>query len=208
MEQHDLFDGKLHLYKRDNSRFWQCSTYLAGKNRRVSTQQEELDRAKAMAEEWYMELKFMQRKGDIHDGKTFREVANQFLREYEVITQGQRSPESIEGHRRRLTLHLLPYFGHRAVEDMHAGLVQEYRIHRRETSVAKRGKPPSRSSMHKDIVTLRQVLKTATRHGWLKHLPDLSEPYRTSEKISHRAWFSPDEYRKLYEATRRRAQHP
>ena len=39
-------------------------------------------------------------------------------------------------------------------------------------------------------------------------LPDLSEPYRASGKISHRAWFSPEEYKKLYEATRRRAQKP
>jgi hypothetical protein len=28
-------------------------------------------------------------------------------------------------------------------------------------------------------VTVRQVLKTAIRHGWLTHLPDLSPPYRT-----------------------------
>ncbi len=32
--------------------------------------------------------------------------------------------------------------------------------------------------------------------------------YKTSPKIVHRGWFSPEEYRKLYEATRRRAQNP
>ena len=39
-------------------------------------------------------------------------------------------------------------------------------------------------------------------------LPDLSEPYGASGKISHRAWFSPEEYKKLYEATRKRAHAP
>ena len=39
-------------------------------------------------------------------------------------------------------------------------------------------------------------------------LPDFSEPYRSSSKISHRAWFSPEEYKQLYEATRKRAQEP
>src|SRR5204862_3200819 len=58
------------------------------------------------------------------------------------------------------------------------------------------------------IVALRQTLKTAVRHQWLEHLPDLSEPYRASGKISHRAWFSPEEYKKLYEATRKRMQKP
>jgi len=41
------------------------------------------------------------------------------------------------------------------------------------------------------IVTLRQTLKTALRHGWLDRLPDFSEPYRLSSKISYRPSFSP-----------------
>lgn len=65
------------------------------------------------------------------------------------------------------------------------------------------GKPrswrrPSRSTLHKEIVCLRQVLRTANRRGWLLSLPDMSEPYRASNKISHRAWFSPEEYTRLY----------
>lgn len=52
---------------------------------------------------------------------------------------------------------------------------------------------------------LRQVLKTAVRHGWLTHLPDLSMPYKASKKIRHRAWFSKEEYEQLYKATRKRA---
>jgi hypothetical protein len=48
-------------------------------------------------------------------------------------------------------------------------------------------------------------LKTALRHGWL---PDFSAPYRPSPKISHRAWFSPEEYKRVYGATRKRAHEP
>jgi integrase len=71
-----------------------------------------------------------------------------------------------------------------------------------------RGKPPAHNTTHQEIVTLRQIFKTALRHGWIDHLPDLSEPYRSSPKISHRAWFSPEEYKQLYEATRKRAHDP
>jgi hypothetical protein len=28
--KHSLMDGKLHVYRRENSSQWQCSTYLAG----------------------------------------------------------------------------------------------------------------------------------------------------------------------------------
>jgi integrase len=52
---------------------------------------------------------------------------------------------------------------------------------------------------------MRQVLKTAIRHGWLSHLHDFSPPYRTQGKIVHRPWFSPEEYKQLYKATRQYA---
>jgi integrase len=89
--------------------------------------------------------------------------------------------------------------------------VQEYRIHRatsRRDKTTGEPKRPSRSSLHQEIVVLRHVLKTANRHGWLPFLPDLSAPYKTSGKITHRAWFSPSEYKQLYEATRARAKNP
>ena len=102
----------------------------------------------------------------------------------------------------------MPFFGAMGLSEITAGKVQDYRIHRHEEAMAKRGKPPAHNTMHQEIVTLRQTLKTALRHGWLDHLPDLSEPYRSSPKISHRAWFSPEEYKQLYEATRKRAHQP
>lgn len=207
-EKHSLMGGKLHIYKRENSNYWQCSTYLAGKNRRISTKEESLSRAKEIAEDWYLELYGKHRRGEIRNEKIFKEAADQFLREYEIITEGQRNPVYVKGHRDRLRLHLVPFFGDMGLSEVTPGQVQEYRIHRREKGMEERGKPPARNTMHQEIVTLRQTLRTAIRHGWLQHLPDLSEPYKSSGKISHRAWFSHEEYRKLYEATRRRAKNP
>jgi hypothetical protein len=48
-------------------------------------------------------------------------------------------------------------------------------------------KPAVRSTVHHEIVLIRQVLKTANRHGWLPYLPDRSVPYKTFGKITHRA---------------------
>jgi integrase len=140
------------------------------------------------------------RAGALASGPTFKKAADQFLAEYETITQGQRSPDWVKTYALMLRVY---YFGKMALSEITAGKVQEYRIHRRQLSIDKRGKPPSRSSMHHETVTIRQVLKTALRHGWMTALPDLSQPYKTSGKITHRAWFSPEEYQQLYEATRR-----
>jgi integrase len=207
-EKHTILGGKVHVYRRDNSSRWQCATYLAGKNRRVSTKEDSLGKAKDFAEDWYLELRGKARNGEINDEKTFREAAVQFEREYQIITEGQRNPEYVEGHSTRLRLHLVPFFGDMGLSEITPGQIQEYRIHRHEEAVKEYGKPPARSTMHQEIVVLRQTLKAAVRHRWLDRLPDLSEPYRASGKISHRAWFSPEEYKKLYEATRRRARTP
>ncbi|HYW44395.1 MAG TPA: hypothetical protein VE959_16150 [Bryobacteraceae bacterium] len=207
-EKHTILGGKVHVYRRDNSSRWQCATYLAGKNRRVSTKEDSLAKAKDFAEDWYLELRGKARNGEINDEKTFREAAVQFEREYQIITEGQRNAEYVVGHSTRLRLHLIPFFGDMGLSEITPGQIQEYRIHRHEEAVKEYGKPPARSTMHQEIVVLRQTLKAAVRHRWLDRLPDLSEPYRASGKISHRAWFSPEEYKKLYEATRRRARTP
>ena len=201
--KHALMGGKLHVYRRENSGLWQCSTYLAGKNHRVSTKTDSLAHAKDFAQDWYLELHGKHRRGEVKAEKTFKTAAAAFEREYEIITDGERSPAYVRGHKDRIRLHLNPFFGSHGLSEITPGLVQEYRIHRRQSA-----RPPARTTLHHELVTLRQVLKTAIRHGWLAHLPDLTPPYNTSGKISHRAWFSPEEYKQLYTATRVRANDP
>jgi len=153
------------------------------------------------------------------DEKTFREAADVFVAEYEAITRGERNPEYVAQKSIHLRRHLLPFFGDTPVSEISAGLIQDYRLHRLNPPEAPpagagprgRGHPekrPSRSTLHKEMVTLRQVLKTANRKGWISALPDMTAPYKSSGKVSHRAWFSPEEYKRLYDATRERARNP
>ena len=209
---HALMGGALHVYKRENSRYWQCATFLDGKNHRSSTRQESLSHAKDFAEDWYLDLKGKLRRGEVSKGgKTFKQAADQWLREIEVLMEGERSPRYAAEYQSRLDVHLLPFFGKKALLEITPGLVQDYRIHRATTATDHRtGKPhkPSRSTIHKEIVCLRQVLKCANRQGWLPYLPDLAAPFRASGKISHRGWFSLPEYNQLWRASQKRARTP
>ena len=207
-EHHAILGGKVHVYKRPNSSSWQCATYLAGKNRRTTTKEDSLSKAKEFAEDWYLQLRGKLRDGELVSGKPFRDAAKLYLREFDIMTQGQRNATYARGQHARTNGHLVPFFGSMVLPEITAGTINEYRIHRLEESKALRGKPPAHNTMHQEIVTLRQIFKTALRHGWIEHLPDMSAPYRASAKISHRGWFSPEEYKQLYEATRKRAQHP
>ncbi len=202
-EKHTILGGKVHVYKRPGSPLWQCSTYLGGRNRRVSTKEESLSKAKDFAEDWYLELRGKASRGEVKNEKTFKDAAKRFTDEYEVMTAGERNAKYVQDHHSRLRNHLIPYFGKMGLSEITAGAVQDYRIHRLNGEDG--FKPPSRSTMQHEIVTLRQVLKTAYRHGWLAVLPDISMPYRASGKVVHRAWFSPDEYKRLYTATRENA---
>lgn len=220
MAHHEIMNGRVHLRKRDNSRYWQCDTRIGGQRYRMTTREDGIERAKDIAEDWYLELRGKLRRGDLPPRaepgsatparrpkeKTFREAAEQFQLEYTTLTDGQRSAEWTQALKDKIRVYLNPFFGDLPLSQVTSGKVQEYRLHRVNNS--RTGKPPSRSTMHQEIVCLRQVLKTGMRHGWLNALPDLSTPYRTAGKVAHRAWFSPEEYRRLYEATRERAREP
>lgn len=205
MEKHTIMGGKVHVYRRQNSRLWQCSTYLAGRNHRVSTKEDSLSRAKEFAEDWYLELRGKSKRGELKREKTFNDAADQFTKEYVVMTRGERNEKYVQDHQSRLRNHLRPFFGKLGLSEVTTAKVQEYRLDRQRAveDEDEDRKIPSRSTMHHEIVTLRQVLKTAIRHGWLDRLPDLSLPYRVSGKVTHRAWFSPEEYKALYQATRK-----
>jgi hypothetical protein len=175
--KHSLMGGKLHVYRRENSGQWQCSTYLAGKNHRVSTKTDSLAHAKQFAEDWFLTLRGKAARGEIRAEKTFKEAALAFEREYEIITEGQRSPAYVRGHKDRLRLHLNPFFGSMPLSQVTASAVQEYRISRMSLPVkvnrtepiepkekaAKKAKAPrpltrpARTTLHHELVTLRQV---------------------------------------------------
>ncbi len=245
-ESHTLMDGRLHVYRRENSRYWQCATYLSGRNHRQSTKETNVAYAREFAQDWYLDRVAedrLRRRGALPSApdtpvvilertkpekpgeKTFREAAAAFVKEFEAMTLGERNAHYVAGKGRVIRLYLDPFFGDLPISEVTAGRIQDYRLHRvtppdepervryvadgrERLGKAKAWKRPSRQTLHNEMVCLRQILKAANRKGWISALPDMSNPYRASGKVSHRAWFSPEEYKRLYEATRERAKNP
>ena len=148
-----------------------CSSYLAGKNRRMSTKERALQ-GQEIAEDWYLQLRARSHGGD-QDRETFREL-EQFLREYEIITRAterglrQKAPAS----RARPSGAVL--WRHGPVRDHTwpgAGIPHPPP----QQAVAEIRQAPRRSTIHQEIVTLRQTLKTAVRHEG-SNTSGLSEP--------------------------------
>ncbi len=211
MTTHEMFDGRLQVYRRGESRFWQCAARVGSQRFRNSTKEEDLARAKDIAEGWYLELRGKLRNGEIiKKERTFGEAAEHYLRQARVLAASVRSPKYIEFMQLRMNRHILPFFSKYPLSEVNRGLVQTYRVKRAEETIAasatadKPGKPPARSTMLQEIVHIRQVLKHAEGMGWIQHIPSLDMPYMTHAKRERRAWFSPEEYEQLYKATRRR----
>jgi len=207
-QHHEMMDGRLHVYKRERSRYWQASAFLVERNWRVSTKTDSIAEAMDIAEDWYLGLRGKLKAGTLKHERTFAQAAEQFRTEYEAITEGERNKQYVAGHWRRLKLHLNPFFGSLGLSEVTRAKVQEYRAKRKKALVLGKKSAPARSTLHQEFVTLRQVLKTAELHGWISAVPNLSAPYKTSGKITHRAWFSPEEYKQLYTATRDRVDNP
>lgn len=149
-ETHTLMDGRLHVYRRESSRFWQCATFLNGRNHRQSTKETNIAYAREFARDWYLDRVAedrLRRRGGlvVQPGqparsehvpkaqpgeKTFREAAAVFEREYEAMTLGERNPSYVAGKGRVLRLYLNPFFGDLPLSQVTAGRIQEYRLHR------------------------------------------------------------------------------
>ena len=176
IESHVLMDGALHVYCRESSRYWQCSTYLGSLNHRQTTKEVSRAAAKDFARDWYMErcVEDRQRRrggAPMLDGPVQPLIAGPGALADGRL--GERNAEYVKSKSDHIRVHLLPFFGDTALEDITAGKIQEYRFHRQTSRIdRKTGKPkkPARATLHGEMVTLRQVLKTANRKGWIAAL--------------------------------------
>ena len=205
--------GALHVYKRVDSKYWQCATFINGFNHRSSTKEASFAQAKDIAKDWYLTLQGKLLKGELQDRKKFANekkfgfAAEQFLREYTVLTQGQRSPIYVAGPPQAARQSILPFCRTKTLLRSPPACFRITAMHRHEKAIRLYGKPPARNTLHQEIVCLARCSNAPTGTAG-SNLPDLSAPYRASGKVSHRGWFSFEEYKQLWQATRERAKNP
>ena len=68
-ESHEIMGGKVRVFRRKASNYWQCYTFMNGRIWRESTKEDSLARAKDFAEDWFITLKGKSRAGELKNGK-------------------------------------------------------------------------------------------------------------------------------------------
>jgi hypothetical protein len=153
-EQHTILGGKVHVYKCPNSGCWQCSSYFAGKTARTRTKEESLSRVEEIAEDWYPCLRGNLRDGEITTEKpSVRPPSNSpGIRHHDQGERWATSEASTADRpsiwcRFRTAWPIGSHFGEGS------GIPDFTGMKRPSSSTASR---PAPSTMHQQIVTLRQ----------------------------------------------------
>jgi hypothetical protein len=85
-------------YQVFSNSYWQARASVGKQQRQKSTKRESFEQASKVAEDWYLTLVAKERAGTLDSGLTFKKAADQFLKEYAVITEGERSDKWTESH--------------------------------------------------------------------------------------------------------------
>ena len=143
-DTHTIMGGKVHLYRRGDGDHWHCSTFLKGKKHRKSAKEDSLSLRERLRRGLVCPAAQPGPSRDAQDREDLEHAAGQFLKEYEIITEGHRSPRWVEGHRIRLRLHLLPFFGDLGVSEVTAGKVRNTACTARPPHLSAVGAPSKR----------------------------------------------------------------
>lgn len=196
-EIHKFRDGRLHLYKREDCKFWMCRFYADGKYKTTSTKETSFSSGKRFAEDWYDKLRFDEKHGVPIHGRKFGDVVDEYIEYQETLIGGNELSVSQSKDYKTRLLGKLSFFHDHNIQSINSKLLYQYRDARL--------KEVSFNSIKHDFVALRQVLNLALQRDYIKSKPDFptsSKRIPTNPKPS----FSKDEWKELQKVSRERIQ--
>ena len=201
MGEISVFEGRVKLYRRSGSQYWQARARLHASVYRKTTGEMSLDLAKHIAEEWYLDLRSGVSCTDRKETVDFRRVANIFAQEWGA--QANKNRHYIETTLGKLRNYIIPYMGSFDISDINTALIDKYRQYRIQAECA-----PARSTLDKEIVVIRQVLDVARRRGWIEGVPETTSPFRDNSRLVRRAMFDEKAVYRLFHAMDERIKNP
>lgn len=100
IESHTIMDGKVHVYRRERSRFWQCAVFLSGRNHRQTTHQDNVALAIEFARDCYLDR--------VAEDRMRRRGMMPALPNVPVTPPPPKTGEARRGHLRRCSQDLCP----------------------------------------------------------------------------------------------------
>jgi site-specific recombinase XerD len=182
------YPDQLKIYQIPASPYWWCRATFGERRITRSTKQTEKKRAISFAKDFYEGLLRHDSPAPIGTSRSFARCAMALLDEHRQRTSaGERNARFADDLRKQLTHRILPFFKSYPLRDIDYQAVSRF-------VEAMRSEKASSSTIQRNLVSVRQVLKHAQKLGLIDSVPLL--PIITTED-NPRPWFSDDEYRLL-----------
>lgn len=201
---------KLHLIKRDRSRFFYARFFHKGERQQISTECDNQKEAEKVAEAWYLEqqariingtlptreIKEAEKKPTIKDASI---IAIKDLRR--SVKQQEHSAEYLRGVIMVMNKHILTHHWQDVpCEEVSNAMWRDYRRKAQNERERNGEKLLARRTFHQIRNALKMCLKVAEEKKWIPKVPDFTTDRGSFQEAAGRAWFEPKEQSILLKA--------
>jgi site-specific recombinase XerD len=182
------YPDRLKIYRIPASEFWWVRATFG--ERRIKRSTKETDRPKAVkyAKAFYEELLRNNGVVPLKTSKSFERCADALLDEHrQKASSGERNERFADDLRKQLTHRIKPFFSSYSLKEINYDALNRF-------VTAMRSDGCSASTIQRNLVSVRQVLKLGNRSGLIDALPIFPS---VSQRDNPRPWFSPAEYELL-----------
>jgi len=163
-ELHHLLDGKITLYIREKSEYWQVRFLLPNKEyMRLSTGEYDLERAKTQAVILYETFKTKIKMGTPLRVKTFGDVARLVLKDIRASKQQNKFKKTYRDYVFVIQKYLLPFFGKKNIAELTAEDITEFEAWRE----SQMGKIPKASTEQNHSSAYNRIMNFARSMAYI-----------------------------------------
>ena len=162
-ETHVLMDGAVKVYKRDNTRRWQATFQIGGLWVRISTGQHDLEEAKTVAREQYLDYKFREKHGLPVVTKRFEDVANLAILDMQRQLDAGAGRKVYRDYINAINTYFIPFFGKIFITNLDPDLIRDFNTWR----TGKIGRDPKASTLNTHNSAMNRVFDEAVARGYL-----------------------------------------
>ena len=193
-----ILDGRVALYKRDNSSEWQMKFKHNAKWVRTTTKCKNIDDAKKAAETIFFDYQVRIRNNLPVINHTFKRVAESAIRTMQTALQNEHGKVVYKDYIFAINKYLIPFFGRKHINNIQYADFLEFEKYREK----KIGRKPKASTIGTHNSAFNKVQEEAMRLGYITSEKRLDLRNRGT-KAERRADFTLVEYRQIYRYMRK-----
>lgn len=190
----EVLDGKLHIFRRKDTKYWWCGYHHSGVYKRISTKKTDLTEATEAAKKWYYGEQYQLANGHqiVRTKVTFAYYARLALTDYERLAEGPtHSKKYVNGLKKIIENHLIPFFGNHKITSVDQSLWHKYV----ESVLVPRNLKTKTIKQH--LNGIRVVYRRAKLRGDAISTPEFHTERTAAAEATPRTWLNQQERMKL-----------